>query len=291
MVCDEDGAAARGGRFEDGPEPAGVKARDACCNDFTEYREVEASPPSVVLAKTRVFRGGTAVARHGEMKRSFLYALRPPRPMQGTIVAGACAAALLALLLDGCSSSTTTGGQACANTPTPPAGDASRDDFCMALADYYGRCGHCSDCTEQNLQNCTKKGNAISAAYRTAFLMCHTNIPCTGLVGADPGGNPAFSPCIEQAMKMASPTAAQAQAKTAYCNACGATNAADCASFFESNGPGYNVLLSNDEVAAMAMTTCGSSCDPLKYGICVGFLPCGPSGGDYCADAGFCTPH
>jgi hypothetical protein len=223
------------------------------------------------------------------MKRGLLYAFRPPRPRR-TIVAGACAVALLALFQDGCSSSSTTGVQPCATTPTPPATDASQDDFCTALAGYYGRCGHCSDCTEQNLQNCAKKGNAISAAHRAAFLSCENDIPCTGLAGPDPGGDPSFSPCIEQAMQRATPTAAQAQAKTAYCNACSATNAADCASFFASNGPGYNVLLYNDDVAAMAMTSC-SSCDPFKYGICVALLSCGPSGGDFCSDAGFCAPH
>jgi hypothetical protein len=189
------------------------------------------------------------------------------------------------LLGGGCTSSTTT--ISCASTPTPPA----QDDFCTALASYYGRCGHCSDCTEQNLSNCTKQGNAIGAAYRAAFVACKDDIPCTGLAGVDPGGDPSRSPCIEQKMKSAVPTAAQTQAKTAYCNGCQATNAMGCASFFDSSGPGYNVLLYSDEVAAMALTICSSSCDPFRYGVCVALAYCGPSGGDFCSDAGFCAPH
>src|SRR5262249_13420123 len=50
----------------------------------------------------------------------------------------------------------------CATTPTPPV----QDDFCTATASYLGRCGHCDDCTEKNLQNCAKRGSANSAAYR-----------------------------------------------------------------------------------------------------------------------------
>jgi hypothetical protein len=159
------------------------------------------------------------------------------------------------------------------------------------MADYLGRCGHCHDCTEQNLRNCTQRENAISAAYRAAFVSCKDAIPCTGLAGTDPGGEPSFSTCVEQQMRNATPTAAQAQAKTAYCSACSATNASDCASFFASNGPGYNVLLNNDQLAATAVANCSSSCDPLKYGICAALLFCAASGGDFCVDGGFCAPH
>ena len=98
-------------------------------------------------------------------------------------------------------------------------------------------------------------------------------------------------------MKLAAPTAAQGQAKTAYCNACNTSNAADCANFFGVSsvtgvsGPGYNVLLYSDAVAAMALTTCSSTCDPFKYAVCVALLSCGPSGGDFCADGGLCAAH
>jgi hypothetical protein len=199
------------------------------------------------------------------------------------------AAVLLAIVLAGCSSTGPSSSvQPCATTPTPPA----QDEFCTALADYYGRCGHCSDCAERNLQNCTKKGASISAAYRAAFLSCKDAIPCTGLIGADPGGDPSFSACVETQMQKATPTSAQTQAKTAYCNACGATNASDCTNFFEPKGAGYNILLYSDAVAAMASATCASTCDPLNYGVCVALAFCGPSGGDYCsADGGLCTPH
>jgi hypothetical protein len=198
-------------------------------------------------------------------------------------------AVLFVLLHGGCSSgSSTSSVQPCATTPTPPA----QDDFCTALASYYGRCGHCSDCTERNLQNCTKKGAAISAAYRAAFVSCKDDIPCTGLVGPDPGGDPSFSPCVEGQMQKATPTSAQAQAKIAYCNACSATNASDCANFFGSNGgPGYDVLQYSDDIATMAAANCSSNCDPLKYAVCVALLACGPSGGDFCTDGGLCAPH
>ncbi|HTQ44213.1 MAG TPA: hypothetical protein VMI75_15745 [Polyangiaceae bacterium] len=200
---------------------------------------------------------------------------------------GAAGILVFVMLYGGCSSASSPAAQSCATTPTPPA----QDDFCTALASYYGRCGHCSDCTEQNLQNCTKKGSAISAAYHAAFLSCTDAIPCSGLVGADPGGDPSFSTCVEQQMRSATPTAAQAAAKTAYCNACNATNANDCTNFFASTGPGYNVLLYGDAMATMATANCASSCDPLKYGVCVALLACGPTGGDYCSDGGLCAPH
>jgi hypothetical protein len=187
----------------------------------------------------------------------------------------------------GCSSSSPGSVTPCASAPTPPA----QDDFCAATAGYYGRCGHCADCTELNLRNCDKKGSAISAAYRAAFIACKDDIPCTGLVGADPGGDPSFSPCVVDKMKGATPTAAQTQAKTAYCSACSATNAADCANFFAEDGPGYNVLLYGDALAAMAQASCMASCDKLKYAICVAFLACGPTGGDFCSDGGLCAPH
>jgi hypothetical protein len=160
------------------------------------------------------------------------------------------------------------------------------------MAGYLGRCGHCQDCTELNLRNCDKQGSALSAAYRAAFIACKDDIPCTGLTGVDPGGDPAMSACIEQKMKSAVPTAAQAQARTAYCSACGATNAADCASFFGGHGSaGYNVLLHDDDLAMMAQATCTASCDPFRYAVCVALLFCGPSGGDYCSDGGLCGPH
>jgi hypothetical protein len=190
---------------------------------------------------------------------------------------------LLVAMPGGCSSASTT----ITCKLTPPA----QDDYCTAMADYLGRCGHCHDCTEQNLQNCTQREMAISAAYHAAFVSCKDAIPCTGLPGPDPGGDPSFSPCVEQQMQNATPTAAQAQAKTAYCSACSATNANDCTSFFSSSGPGYNVLLYSDQLAMMAVANCSSKCDPLTYAICVALLFCGNSGGDFCVDGGFCAPH
>ena len=195
---------------------------------------------------------------------------------------------LLVVVHAGCNSSSVTLGPAtCTVTPTPP----DQDDFCVATASYLGRCGHCQDCVEQNLQNCGKRGNAVSAAYRAAFVSCKDDIPCSGLVGVDPGGDPSFSPCVEQAMQNATPTAAQTQAKDAYCSACSATNAPDCTNFFSSSGPGYGVLLYDDALAAMAITRCASSCDPLTYGICVAALFCAQTGGDFCDDGGLCAPH
>jgi hypothetical protein len=59
---------------------------------------------------------------------------------------------LLLALPGGCSSASTS--STC--TLTPPA----QDDYCTAMADYLGRCGHCHDCTEQNLQTCAKRESA-----------------------------------------------------------------------------------------------------------------------------------
>jgi hypothetical protein len=173
----------------------------------------------------------------------------------------------------------------CAVTPTPPADDS----LCMAMASYDGRCGHCDDCTAKNLQNCTKLGSTMSDAYRAAYVACKDSAPC--------GADPAFSSCVVQRMKSATPTTAQDEARADYCNRCNATNASDCASFFSAdpilgkNGPGYSVLLNADQVATMALTTCANECDPFRYGVCVALVACGPSGGDFCADGGFCAAH
>jgi hypothetical protein len=177
-----------------------------------------------------------------------------------------------------------------ASGPTPcTIASPTEDPFCNALAVYDGRCGHCSDCTAQNLQNCTKRASALSAAYLAAFIACQDAADCK----ADPGQ----TSCVEQQMVGVTPTAAQLQAKDAYCSACGATQANDCAAFFAvdpgsgNNGPGYNVLLYDDAVAAQALTTCAAYCDPFDYAVCVALLACGPSGGDFCDDGGLCTPH
>jgi hypothetical protein len=182
----------------------------------------------------------------------------------------------------GCSSHTTATGEC---TIAPPVQDA----FCRAVASYDGRCGHCQDCTAKNLQNCTQKEATLSSAYLAAYVACADSAPC--------GGDPAYSACVEQDMASATPTAAQAQAKTAYCAACSATNAADCAAFFSADpssgttGAGYNVLLYDDDLATKAAATCTSDCDPFHYAVCVALLACVPAGGDYCSDGGFCAPH
>jgi hypothetical protein len=218
---------------------------------------------------------------------------RHARRFRTGIMGGAWALLAFVAMHAGCGSGSSSSVEACATTPTPPA----QDDYCTGLASYYGRCGHCQDCTEKNLGLCTQRGSMISSAYRAAFLGCKDAIPCTGVPGADPGGEPSFSPCVEEAMRTAIVTTAQTQAKTAYCTACGATNAADCASFFSvdspagKNGPGYNVLLYNDDLAMMAATTCSSHCDPVDYGICVALLFCSASGGDFCSNSGFCAVH
>jgi hypothetical protein len=197
-------------------------------------------------------------------------------------VAGGALALLASLLAHGgCHSTITESPPLC--TATPP----TQDDYCSALTRYDERCDHCSDCTGQNLQNCTKAESAMSDAYRAAFVACSDQFPCTA--------DPRFSTCVEQQMTGVAPTAAQAQTQTAYCSACSATNASDCNAFFSLDagsgtyGIGYNVLLVSDALAASAVTTCSSKCDPLDYGICVALLLCAASGGDYCADGGFCA--
>lgn len=161
-----------------------------------------------------------------------------------------------------------------------PAG--TQDDFCDALSRYDGRCGHCDDCTGRNREKCVKRGGAISAAYRAAFISCKDSMPCVA--------NAAFVGCVADAMAKATPTAAQAQAKDAYCAACSATHAADCVAFFAAGGrPGYNVLLAGDATVTRAATLCASKCDPFEYGVCIAIAGCADTGGDFCADGGFCA--
>lgn len=191
------------------------------------------------------------------------------------------------LVAIGCSSSDETT-SSMAKACTLPASVPSTDDFCAALASHNGRCGHCSDCTGQNMQSCAKRGAAMSAAHRAALIKCKDESPC----------DPAFTSllgCVQTELGKATPTPAQQQAKDAYCTACRATNQADCDSFFATNlpnnqnGAGYSILLGGDSTATKAVTTCASKCDPNAYGICVALILCGEDGGDYCADGGpFC---
>jgi hypothetical protein len=48
---------------------------------------------------------------------------------------------------------------------------------------------------------------------------------------------------------------------------------------------------STAQLAMLAVANCSSTCDPLKYRICVALLFCGASGGDFCVDGGLCAPH
>ena len=204
--------------------------------------------------------------------------------MAGPSTFGACTLALLLLTLvgGGCSSSS---GGAPPCTVTPPA----QDPFCSAVAAYDSHCGHCHDCTAQNIGYCDKLSAASSDAYKAAFIVCKDTASCSG--------PPAFTECVEQRLQAVAPTAAQAQAKTAYCTACMATNQSDCNDFFtidpssNKTGAGYNVLLANDALAAQAVTMCSSMCDPLNYALCVAFMSCQQAGGDHCADGGFCAPQ
>jgi hypothetical protein len=188
-----------------------------------------------------------------------------------------------ALVQDACSGTTSTSGHTC--TLTPPTQDA----FCKALAHYDEGCGHCQDCTAQNLQNCAKAESAASVAYQSAFIACQDGASCNG--------DPHYSKCVEQKMASAVPTAAQDQARVAYCTACSGTNTADCTNFFSvdpasgKNGAGYNILLYGDAIASQAAMMCSRTCDLFRYSICVALLACGPSGGDFCADGGFCAPQ
>jgi hypothetical protein len=189
------------------------------------------------------------------------------------------AALVVAYVAGGCSSSSTGETKACSITAP------SADDFCTALASYDGRCGHCEDCVGKNLRNCEKRGASISATHRAAFVACKDEMPCID--------DTAHASCILDRIRGATPTAAQVQAKDAYCAACGATSAG-CQGFFDvgadigKTGPGYNILLGSDLVAQRAIMLCASKCVPFDYAVCVGLIHCAEAGGDFCADGGFC---
>jgi hypothetical protein len=161
------------------------------------------------------------------------------------------------------------------------------DPFCEALATYDGRCGHCSDCTGKNLERCTTKGAAISAAHRAALIACKDEMPCSN--------TPSQTRCVRREMKKIVPSPTQERAKSAYCNACGATNAEACADFFRidetalSDGIGYSVLLAGDATVERAIGLCSAKCTPLDYAVCVALVSCGDEGGDSCVDSGFCA--
>src|SRR5690606_16233290 len=81
-------------------------------------------------------------------------------------VAASTALVGLALADGGCGNDTEASPPSCA---LPADGD---DDLCSALATYYGRCGQCEDCRGKNLQNCKKRGAALSGAHRAALIAC-----------------------------------------------------------------------------------------------------------------------
>ncbi len=194
-------------------------------------------------------------------------------------------ATLLAIALGDGGCTTDTVGSAPAPCPLPAA--VQNDDYCAALATYDSRCGHCDDCTGKNLPNCARRGAAISVAQRAAVIACKNAMPC-----ADEALHVG---CVAEEMRKAVPTAAQVQAKDAYCAACGATHADVCSDFFRigeglgKNGAGYTLLLSGDTTATRAVSLCSSKCDAFEYGVCVALILCTESGGDYCVDSGFCA--
>ncbi len=207
--------------------------------------------------------------------------IHPMPPRHFTV--GCSATLLAAVFLHGGCSSSSGGAPPC--TVTPP----SQDAFCSAVAAYDSRCGHCQDCIGQNIEYCDKLSAVSSDAYRAAFIACKDSASCSE--------SPAFAGCVEQQMQAATPTAAQAQAKTEYCASCMATNQSDCDGFFSidpsnnKTGAGYNVLLASDALANQAAGLCASMCDPLHYALCVAFISCQQAGGDHCVDGGFCAPQ
>lgn len=189
---------------------------------------------------------------------------------------------ILAAHESACSNDEQETGAAC----TLPTGVPASDDFCVALATYDGRCGHCADCVGRNLEVCQQRGAAISAAHRAAFIACKDSAPCSELAS--------YLGCIQDAMAKATPTAAQLRAKDAYCAECPG-QARACDTFFAvkmadgQNGAGYSLLLAGDATADKAVTTCASKCDPFEYGVCVSLISCGEEGGDSCQDSGLCA--
>jgi hypothetical protein len=177
---------------------------------------------------------------------------------------------------------------ACSTEATPPPCalvTGKGDAFCEALATYDGRCGHCSDCTGKNLERCTTKGAAISAAHRAAIVACKEEMPCSD--------RPSLTRCVRREMKKIVPSPTQDRARNAYCAACGDSPA--CTDFFRidettpSDGIGYNVLLAADATVRRAIDLCSTKCTPLDYAVCVALVSCGDEGGDSCADGGFCA--
>jgi len=177
----------------------------------------------------------------------------------------------------------------------PPAATGTETDFCNAVADVYSRCGNCEACKQSNANNCIQFGDAISDAYKKAFVACKETISC-GDYAAWAG-----DPCVVAQLQTATWSAKQIAVKDKYCSTCPA-QAFECAHFFDfgggdagadagSSGLGAFVALGNDTTAQNILDKCvsaGFDCSAVGFGLCSAGPFCDPMPREACGSK-FCN--
>ena len=137
---------------------------------------------------------------------------------------------------------------------------------------------------KENAASCATFGDQLSDAFKAGIVACANEIDC-----ADFENQSALAqdPCVAAVVFDAGPTAAQVDAKNAYCGNCAdasVTGADYCARYFgapDAGSIGSIVLFSSDSVATTIAGACGS-CDILTYTICSGTKLCSGVPKDQC---------
>lgn len=167
-------------------------------------------------------------------------------------------------------------GQGCLLAPVATAGEKA---FCDFYAAAYSRCGDCEPCRQADVNNCIALGDALSEDFKTAVIGCAAHETCAEIEKLDFGTND----CVQAALALAPPSAAQAAAKDAYCTDCadaGPNAVEGCNHFFVAGdggmgaGVGAFVFILNDTAAAKIEADCTGSCAPVGYGLCSAVRAC-----------------
>jgi hypothetical protein len=154
-----------------------------------------------------------------------------------------------------------------------PAATGGEKAFCDYYAAAYSRCGDCQPCRQADVNNCIVLGDALSENFKAAVIACAAEETCAEVAKLDFGTNP----CVQAALALATPSAAQAAAKDAYCMDCadaGPNAVEGCNHFLVAGdggtgaGVGAFVELLNDTAAAKIEADCTSMCGPAAYELC-----------------------
>ncbi|MEO8874267.1 MAG: hypothetical protein ABI461_01665 [Polyangiaceae bacterium] len=164
-----------------------------------------------------------------------------------------------------------------------PANDVA---FCNAFAHVYDECGSCETCRQSDVNNCVAYGDSFSEGFKSAIVSCQDSLTnCNALQSQTFGG----SPCLDNAVRSATPSNAAMAVKNAYCTTCQPAVTGDagvtaehisCADFFKLPDGGSTaatgLLYVGDSIANDVKTNCTGllTCGSGAFALCLGNQLC-----------------